>query len=61
MTSEGSWDRRSVLRGAAAVAGGAAAMPLLGGTAAARTGIEDADALFKSGRFEEAAGPTRRS
>ncbi|MCP9968875.1 aspartyl protease family protein [Actinomadura madurae] len=54
MTSEGSWDRRSVLRGAAAVAGGAAAMPLLGGTAAARTGIEDADALFKSGRFEEA-------
>lgn len=49
------WDRRSVLRGAAVVAGAAAAVPLLGGVAAARTGTDDADALFKAGKFAQAA------
>jgi hypothetical protein len=48
----GQWDRRSVLRGAAVVAGAAVAAPLLGGTAAAQAG--DADALFKAGKFAEA-------
>ncbi|QFG24167.1 aspartyl protease family protein [Actinomadura sp. WMMB 499] len=48
------WDRRSLLRGAAVVAGAAATAPLLGGTSAARTGTADADALFKAGKFEQA-------
>ncbi|MEV0585053.1 aspartyl protease family protein [Nonomuraea sp. NPDC050310] len=46
------WDRRSVLRGAAVLAG-AATVPLLGETTAASAG-GDADALFTSGRFEQA-------
>ncbi|WP_412515792.1 aspartyl protease family protein [Actinomadura madurae] len=54
MTDDGEWDRRSVLRGAAVVAGAAAAVPLLGEAATARTGTDDADALFKAGRFEQA-------
>ncbi|MFD0690528.1 aspartyl protease family protein [Actinomadura fibrosa] len=54
MTDDGRWDRRSLLRGAAVVAGAAAAAPLLGGTAAAQTGESDADALFKAGEFEKA-------
>jgi hypothetical protein len=48
------WDRRSLLRGAAALAGAAAAAPLLGGTATASAGSGDADALFKAGKFEQA-------
>ncbi|MFG1858621.1 serine hydrolase domain-containing protein [Actinomadura geliboluensis] len=36
--SGGAWDRRSMLRGAAVVAGAGAATPLLGGAARARTG-----------------------
>ncbi|MFF0311389.1 tetratricopeptide repeat protein [Streptosporangium sp. NPDC004379] len=57
MVNDGGWDRRSVLRGAAALAGAAAAVPLLGSTAAAAatTGSGDADALFKAGKFEQAA------
>jgi hypothetical protein len=42
------------LRGAAVLAGAAAAVPLLGGVATALTSSDDADALFKAGRFEEA-------
>jgi tetratricopeptide (TPR) repeat protein len=49
------WDRRSLLRGAAVVAGAAAAAPLLGKAATAQAGGGgDADALFKAGKFEEA-------
>lgn len=55
MADGGEWDRRSLLRGAAVVAGAAATAPLLGGTAAARTGTGDADALFRAGKFEQAA------
>jgi hypothetical protein len=47
-------DRRSLLRGAAALAGATAAAPLLGGTATAQTGAGDADSLFKAGKFEQA-------
>ncbi|TDC58767.1 tetratricopeptide repeat protein [Actinomadura sp. KC345] len=47
------WDRRSLLRGGALVAGAAAASPLLGRAAAAQDG-GDADALFKAGKFEQA-------
>ncbi|GAB3968632.1 hypothetical protein GCM10029978_038430 [Actinoallomurus acanthiterrae] len=54
MVNGGEWDRRSLLRGAAVVAGAAAAAPLLGGAARARAGGGDADALFKAGKFEEA-------
>ncbi|MBO2450828.1 tetratricopeptide repeat protein [Actinomadura barringtoniae] len=50
---DGEWKRRSVLRGAAVVAGAAATAPLLG-KAAARADDADADALFKAGKFEEA-------
>ncbi|QKW39821.1 beta-lactamase family protein [Actinomadura sp. NAK00032] len=35
--SDGAWDRRSILRGAAVAAGAGAATPLLGGAATART------------------------
>ncbi|MET8758425.1 tetratricopeptide repeat protein [Lentzea sp. NPDC004782] len=52
MTTGGQWSRRSLLRGAAAVAGAAAATPFLGGVATALGG--GADALFKAGKFEEA-------
>ncbi|MFI7706549.1 aspartyl protease family protein [Nonomuraea sp. NPDC049480] len=48
------WDRRSVLRGAAVLAGAAATAPLLGGAATALAGRADADALFKAGKFEQA-------
>ncbi|GII77138.1 hypothetical protein Sru01_21200 [Sphaerisporangium rufum] len=54
MARYGEWDRRSLLRGAAVLAGTAAAAPLLGGPARAQAGDGDADALFKAGRFEEA-------
>lgn len=54
MANDGEWDRRSLLRGAAVVAGAAAAAPLLGGAARAQAGGSDADALFKAGKFEQA-------
>ncbi|MER5650162.1 aspartyl protease family protein [Streptosporangium sp. NPDC002524] len=55
MVNDGEWDRRSLLRGAAVLAGAAATAPLLGGAAtAAPAGSGDADALFKAGRFEQA-------
>jgi hypothetical protein len=54
VADEGQWDRRSLLRGAAVVAGAAAAAPLLGGAARAQAGGGDADALFKAGKFEQA-------
>ncbi|MGI5226635.1 tetratricopeptide repeat protein [Actinoallomurus sp. CA-142502] len=55
MAKDGEWDRRSLLRGAAVVAGAAAAAPLLGNAAPARAASSsDADALFKAGKFEEA-------
>ncbi|MEU5884089.1 aspartyl protease family protein [Spirillospora sp. NPDC047279] len=56
MADDGNWGRRSVLRGAAVVAGAAAATPLLGKAATARAGVgdADADALFKAGKFEQA-------
>jgi tetratricopeptide (TPR) repeat protein len=60
------WNRRSLLRGAAVVTGAAAAASLLGETAraqaggndaamAAQAGSGDADALFKAGKFDAAA------
>jgi hypothetical protein len=48
------WDRRSLLRGAAVLAGAAATTPLLGEAATARADSGDADALFKAGKFEQA-------
>lgn len=48
------WDRRSLLRGAAVVAGAAATVPLLGGATAAQADSSPADALFKAGKFEQA-------
>ncbi|WP_219470107.1 tetratricopeptide repeat protein [Nonomuraea rhizosphaerae] len=54
MTNDGGWDRRSLLRGAAVVAGAAAAAPLLGKAAIAEPGISDADALYEAGKFEQA-------
>ncbi|MGW6504136.1 tetratricopeptide repeat protein, partial [Nonomuraea angiospora] len=54
MADDRQWDRRSLLRGAAVLAGGAAAAPLLGGAATALAGSGDADALFKAGKFAEA-------
>ncbi|WP_433518066.1 aspartyl protease family protein [Nonomuraea sp. CA-143628] len=54
MADDGKWDRRSLFRGAAVLAGAAAATPLLGGTGTALADIGDADALFKSGKFEQA-------
>ncbi|MEU6714993.1 aspartyl protease family protein [Nonomuraea sp. NPDC046802] len=55
MVNDGEWDRRSVLRGAAVLAGAAATAPLLGGPATALAGSGDADALLKAGKFEQAA------
>ncbi|MEU4834203.1 tetratricopeptide repeat protein [Streptosporangium sp. NPDC023615] len=55
MADNAEWDRRSLLRGAAAAAGAAMTVPLLGGTATAQAGSGDADALFRAGRFEQAA------
>ncbi|WP_433462967.1 aspartyl protease family protein [Spirillospora sp. CA-128828] len=54
MADDRAWDRRSLLRGAAVVAGAAAAAPLLGGTGTAQADGGDADALFKAGKFEQA-------
>lgn len=54
MEHSGEWDRRSLLRGAAVLAGAAAAVPLLGGAATAQADSGDADALFKAGKFEQA-------
>ncbi|GAA4097570.1 aspartyl protease family protein [Actinomadura miaoliensis] len=54
MAHDGEWDRRSLLRGAAVVAGAAATAPLLGRAATAHAGVGDADALFKAGEFEQA-------
>ncbi|WP_067825875.1 aspartyl protease family protein [Actinomadura kijaniata] len=54
MADDGKWDRRSLLRGAAVVAGAAAATPLLGKAATAHADGGDADALFKAGKFEQA-------
>ncbi|NJP92568.1 tetratricopeptide repeat protein [Nonomuraea sp. FMUSA5-5] len=48
------WDRRSLLRGAAVLAGAAATVPLLGEAATALAGGGDADALFEAGKFEQA-------
>src|SRR5437879_2049171 len=57
MTDQREWNRRSVLRGAAVMAGAAVATPLLGGVASAQTagGDANADALFKAGKFKQAA------
>ncbi|RAY14142.1 hypothetical protein DPM19_17890 [Actinomadura craniellae] len=54
MADDGAWDRRSLLRGAAVVAGAAATAPLLGEAATAHADSGDADALFKAGKFEQA-------
>ncbi|MEV0422061.1 aspartyl protease family protein [Streptosporangium canum] len=54
MADDRQWDRRSLLRGAAVLAGAAAAAPLSGGAATALAGSGDADTLFKAGKFEEA-------
>ncbi|MET7336111.1 tetratricopeptide repeat protein [Nonomuraea sp. NPDC005650] len=54
MADNGDWDRRSLLRGAAVLAGAAATAPLLGEAAMAQAGSGDADALFKAGKFEQA-------
>ncbi|MGK5552301.1 aspartyl protease family protein [Actinomadura kijaniata] len=54
MADDGKWDRRSLLRGAAVVAGAAATTPLLGRAATARAAGGDADALFRAGEFERA-------
>ncbi|MBB5782042.1 retropepsin-like aspartic protease [Nonomuraea jabiensis] len=54
MTDDQGWDRRSLLRSAAMMAGAAATTPLLGKAAAARAGGTDADALYKAGKFEQA-------
>ncbi|MDF5758026.1 tetratricopeptide repeat protein [Spongiactinospora sp. TRM90649] len=55
MADDGKWGRRSLLRGAAVLGGAAATAPLLGGVAPALAGGDDADALFKAGKFEKAA------
>ncbi|WP_440107759.1 aspartyl protease family protein [Streptosporangium sp. H16] len=65
MTDDRQWGRRSLLRGAAVLAGAAATVPLLDKAATAVAGVGDtdmlfkagggdADALFKAGRFEQA-------
>lgn len=54
MVNDGGWDRRSLFRGAAVVAGAAATAPLLGAAATAQAASSDADALFKAGKFEQA-------
>ncbi|MFG1615759.1 aspartyl protease family protein [Nonomuraea wenchangensis] len=64
MADDRQWDRRSLLRGAAVLAGAATAAPLLAetamaapslsGTATALAGSDEADALFKAGKFEQA-------
>ncbi|MBV9444296.1 MAG: tetratricopeptide repeat protein [Streptosporangiaceae bacterium] len=54
MADGGEWDRRSLLRGAAVVAGAAATAPLLGKATTAQADGNDADALFKAGKFAQA-------
>ncbi len=55
LAENGQWDRRSVLRAAAVMAGAAAIAPLLGVPARAQAGPgSDADALFRAGEFEQA-------
>src|SRR3954453_16303630 len=54
MPDHGEWNRRSLLKGAAVVAGAAAATPLLGKATKAHADGSDADALFKAGKFEQA-------
>ncbi|GGS98254.1 hypothetical protein GCM10010156_65570 [Planobispora rosea] len=64
MADDRRWNRRSLLRGAAVVAGAAATVPLLGEAATALAGSGeaatalvgsgDADALFRAGKFEQA-------
>ncbi|WP_369242053.1 aspartyl protease family protein [Streptomyces sp. R21] len=54
MAHDRKWNRRSLLRGAAVLAGAAATGPLLGGEATALAASGDADALFKAGEFEKA-------
>src|SRR5215469_15686552 len=54
VANDGEWDRRSLLRGAAVVAGATATAPLLRGAAMAQADSSDADALFKAGKFEQA-------
>ncbi|MEV0621784.1 aspartyl protease family protein [Nonomuraea sp. NPDC050404] len=54
MADDRRWDRRSLLRGAAALAGAAATVPLTGGATKALADGGDADALFKAGKFEQA-------
>jgi tetratricopeptide (TPR) repeat protein len=54
VTKDGQWNRRSLLRGAAVLAGVAATVPLLEGVATALAASDDADALFKAGKFEQA-------
>ncbi|MFD0688680.1 aspartyl protease family protein [Actinomadura fibrosa] len=55
MPDHGGWNRRSLLKGAAVVAGAAAATPLLGKATRAHADGSDADALFRAGKFEQAA------
>lgn len=54
MTHAGLWDRRAVLRAAAALTGAATA-PLLRSSVAQADPSGDADALFKAGEFAQAA------
>ncbi|MFI7135767.1 aspartyl protease family protein [Nonomuraea sp. NPDC050153] len=54
MAHDGKWDRRSLFRGAAVLAGAGAAAPLPGTAATAAADSGDADALFKAGKFEQA-------
>ena len=55
MANDGQWDRRSVFRAAAVMAGAAATAPLRGASAMAQADPgSDADALFKAGEFEQA-------
>lgn len=54
VADDGGWNRRSLLWGAAVVAGAAATAPLLSETATAKASGSDADALFKAGKFEQA-------
>ncbi|KAB2349129.1 hypothetical protein [Actinomadura rudentiformis] len=49
MVDDGERDRRSLLRGAAVVAGAAATTPLLGKAATARADAGDADAFADEG------------
>lgn len=54
MVDGGEWDRRSLLRGAAVLAGATATASLPGSAAPAHAGSGDADALFRAGKFEQA-------